>query len=99
MRRADRNKRKKRWPKVVLIILALFVVGIGAYVFSIYQNTKSTINDDMHEPVTTIDTTLTKKKIKAKEPLNILLLGIDAEKGERGRSDALMVLTLQPKTD
>lgn len=99
MGRADRNKRKKRWPKVVLIILALFVVGIGAYVFSIYQNTKSTVNDDMHEPVTTIDTTLTKKKVKAQEPLNILLLGIDAEEGEKGRSDAIMILTLQPKSD
>src|SRR5690625_1971145 len=53
----------------------------------------------MHDPVETIDTDLTKKKLKATERINVLLLGIDAEGNQKGRSDALMVMQLNPKTD
>src|SRR5690625_6168887 len=53
----------------------------------------------MHNPVETIDTSLTKKKIKATEPINVLLLGIDALENQRGRSDAIMIMQLQPNDD
>lgn len=53
----------------------------------------------MHDPVETIDTDLTKRKVKATEPLNILLLGIDSDEGQKGRSDAIMVMRLLPETD
>src|SRR5699024_5930160 len=42
---------------------------------------------------------LTKKKVKGDEPLNILLMGIDTEESDQGRSDALMVLSLDPGQD
>ncbi|MGM8365238.1 LCP family glycopolymer transferase [Virgibacillus sp. W0181] len=99
MSRIERKKSKKRWLKIPLIIIGLFVLGVGIYAFSVYNNAKNTVNEKMHEPVESIDTSITKKKIKGTEPLNILLLGIDAESGERGRSDALMILTLEPKSD
>lgn len=99
MNRSDRKRSKKRWLKVVLIIIGLFVFGIGMYVYSVYSNAKNTVNDKMHEPVDSIDTDITKEKISATEPLNILLLGIDATSGEKGRSDAIMILTLDPNSD
>src|SRR5699024_12248826 len=39
------------------------------------------------------------KKVKATEPLNILLLGVDARESDKGRSDALIVLSLDPQND
>src|SRR5690625_4339410 len=53
----------------------------------------------MHDPVESIDLDITKKKIKATEPLNILLMGIDTKESDKGRSDALMVLSLDPQND
>ncbi|MEI3605344.1 LCP family protein [Pseudogracilibacillus sp. SE30717A] len=99
MRRSDRRKPKRLWLKIPLIIVGILVLGIGGYVFSVYSNAKNTVNDKMHDPVETIDTDLTKKKLQATEPLNVLLLGIDAEEGQAGRSDAIMVMQLDPITD
>ena len=98
-KRKNRNKPKRTWLKVTLIVVAVLVLSVGGYVLSIYNNAKSTVNDKMHEAVDTIDTSVTKKKVAATEQLNILLLGTDAQSGERGRSDALMVLSLDPKND
>src|SRR5690625_653701 len=98
-KRKNRNKPKRTWLKISLIVVLVLVLGIGGYVLSIYNNAKSTVNDKMHEAVNAIDTGLTKKKVAATEPLNILLLGIDSQSSESGRSDALMVLSLDPKND
>lgn len=99
MKRSERKKSRKLWLKIPLAIILILVLGGGAYAFSIYNNAKSTVNDKINEPVDTIDTKKAKKKMKATEPLNILLLGVDQRGGDRGRSDALMVLSLNPKED
>src|SRR5699024_2954560 len=73
--------------------------GIGAYAFSVYNNAKKTVNQQMHDPVESIDSKLTKKKLNDTDTLNVLLLGIDAHENEAGRSDAIMIMRLNPKTD
>lgn len=95
--RSNKKKSKKLWLKIPLIVVLLLVLGTGIYAFSVYNNAKKTVNDKMHDPVESIDLDLTKKKMKATEPLNILLMGIDTEESDDGRSDALMVLSLDPK--
>lgn len=98
MRRSERKKRRRLWLKIPLAIVILIVLGIGSYAFYLYQSTKSVV-DDMHDPIETIDTALTKKKLQATEPINVLLLGIDAEGDTKGRSDAIMVMNLDPQSD
>lgn len=101
MKRRERKKSKKLWLKIPLIIILVIVLGIGGYAFSVYQNAKKTVNDRMHDPVETIDTELTKKKLQDTEKINILLLGIDSEGegNQQGRSDAMMVMRLDPEKD
>ena len=99
MKRSERKKPRRLWLKIPVIIVILLVLGVGAYAFSVYNNAKNTVNEKMHDPVETIDTKLTKEKLKATEPLNVLLLGIDSEDDQRGRSDAIMVMQLDPITD
>lgn len=95
---ATKNK-KKKWIKIIFIIILVFILAIGGYVYSIYHNAKQTVNDTIHEDVETIDTSVTKKKVNDKKPLNILLLGVDQRANDSGRSDALMVLSLNPTDD
>lgn len=100
--RAERKRSKKpmkRWIKVLLIGVAVLVLGTGTYAYSIYNSAKKAVDDKMHEQIEAIDTGLTKKKLAETERLNVLLLGIDAAEGEAGRSDALMILSLDPKND
>ncbi|API92978.1 MULTISPECIES: LCP family protein [Virgibacillus] len=99
MKRRERKKSRKLWLKIPLAIILVLILGAGGYAFSIYNNAKSTVNDKINEPIDTIDTKVAKKKVKATESLNILLLGIDERDGDRGRSDALVVLSLNPKED
>ncbi|MGR9048644.1 LCP family glycopolymer transferase [Halobacillus faecis] len=92
-------KVKGKWWKIPALVLFLIVVAGGGYLFSVYSSAKNTVNDKMHEEVKAIDHNLTKKKIEKKEPLHILLLGVDEREGDRGRSDALMVLSVDPNNN
>ncbi|WP_340002268.1 LCP family protein [Oceanobacillus sp. FSL K6-0127] len=98
-RKSNQKKSRKLWLKIPLILIGVIVLGVGAYAISIYNNVAKTVNEKMHEPVDSIDREATKKKMKATEKLTILLLGIDSQEGTSGRSDALMVLSLDPTDD
>ncbi|WP_099159579.1 LCP family protein [Virgibacillus ndiopensis] len=100
MKRSDKRKKPKRlWLKISLAVILVLVLGVSAYAFSIYNNAKDTVNEKMHENVSSIDQKVGKKKISEQMPLNILLLGVDKRPGDSGRSDALMVLSLDPKNN
>jgi len=98
MRRSKQRKGKK-WLKVISAIIAVIVLAVGAYAFYLYSSAKKLVNDDMHNPVDAIDTSMTKEKLKKTDVINVLLLGIDAEDNQVGRSDAIMVMQLDPKDD
>lgn len=97
--RSNKKKSKKLWLKIPIIVIIVVLLGVGTYAFMVYNNVKKTVNDKMHDPVSSIDLGLAKGKIKGTEPLNILLMGIDTEESDKGRSDALMVLSVDPKKD
>ncbi|MDX8047144.1 LCP family protein [Gracilibacillus sp. S3-1-1] len=100
MRRS--KKKKPLWLKILLgVLIAIFVVliGIAIYAYTVYDSAKKTVNDQMHNDVETIDRDLTKQKVSDQETLNILLIGNDQRPGERGRSDSLLVMTLNPKKE
>lgn len=101
MGRRERKKSRKLWLKIPLIVILVLVLAIGGYAFSVYLNAKNTVNNKMHDPVETIDTDLTKKKLQDTEKINILLLGIDSEGegNQKGRSDAILVMQLDPEED
>ncbi|MGP4074639.1 LCP family glycopolymer transferase [Halobacillus sp. K22] len=100
MSRSSKLKMKKgKWWKIPLLLLAFLLIGGGVYAYTIYSGAKNTVDKKMQEQVTAIDTEVTTKKMKEKEPLNILLMGVDERSGDRGRSDALMVLSVDPENN
>lgn len=93
------DKAKKKWSiwKTLIIIALVFILAVFGYVLAVYLHAKKTVNNEMHTPVEAIDTKVGKDKLKNKDTLNILLLGIDADEGTHGRSDAMMILTVDSK--
>ncbi|MCP3028041.1 LCP family protein [Halobacillus sp. A5] len=102
MGRKDRKqskRRNKRWWKIPLIIFGILILASSALAFYLISNVRSTVNNDLHTEIDSIDSAITKKKLNNKDPLNILLLGVDERENDRGRSDTMIVLTLDPDNE
>jgi len=95
----QKKKSKKWWILTPLLILLALIVAAGIYVWSIVNNVQETVDSQMHETVESIDQEKAEQKVKAKDPINVLLLGVDQRAGDSGRSDAIIVMTLKPETD
>ena len=90
--------RTKKVLSITGLLLVLIIGSIAAYGFSIYQSAQDTVDSRIHEE---IDRNLSEKRsvevnTDEEDPLSFLLLGTDAEEGERGRSDTLIVTTVNP---
>ena len=97
-KKIDKPKKKmKWWKKTLLIVLALLIVaaGVGAY---FYADITASI-DKMQHKTKAINTSTSLGKIKAKKTIQILLIGVDERANDNGRSDALVVMNLNPKTN
>ncbi|WP_066191672.1 MULTISPECIES: LCP family glycopolymer transferase [Gracilibacillus] len=93
------KKSKKWWILTPLIIIFALILAVGIYAWSILSNVQDTFDSKMHDPLETIDMERSMEKAESGEPLNILLLGVDQEDNDIGRSDAMMVLSLKPESD
>lgn len=92
-----RKKRKRRIFATIALILLILIVSIGAYA---YYTFKSTI-DDVH---VSLDREKSEKRVESvsleeKTPISILLLGVDEREGDSGRSDTMILVTLNPNKD
>ena len=89
--------RKRKVLSITLSIIALLVIGSGIYVYSIYNSVEKTV-EQIHEPITREKSEKRVETVKfvEKDPISILLLGVDERENDRGRSDTIIVLTVNP---
>ncbi|HWJ80156.1 MAG TPA: LytR family transcriptional regulator [Niallia sp.] len=96
MSRKNKTVKKRKWLKITGIILILLVIGVGAYVYNVWHSLTTAV-DTMHQP---IERETTKRSdnlsLEKKEPFSILMLGVDERDGDSGRSDTMIVLTVNP---
>lgn len=95
-----RVKKKSRWLQVTGIIIGMILVGIGIYVYTFYTSLTNAVSV-MHEP---LKREISEKRVEevvfeAKDPLSVLLLGVDEREGDRGRSDTMVLLTVNPERE
>lgn len=93
-------KKKRKWPKYVLITLLLALIAGGIYAYSVYSNFTTTL-DTMHEPVEREQPSVERTEIvefDQQDPFSVLLLGVDEREDDRGRSDTMVVMTVNPET-
>lgn len=98
--RSDRHKPKKKMKKrkIFGIILLVLIIGAGVYAYSIYHSLTDAINT-MHNPLDRKSSREKEIHFKDKDPISVLMLGVDERKGDRGRSDTMIVLTVNPNVE
>ena len=94
--RSDKKK-KRTWVRYLLIIMALLLVTGGVYAYMVYHSLSSAV-ENMHNPSERNGSSKRTEKVslKDKTPFSALLLGVDEREGDRGRSDTMIVLTVNP---
>ncbi|MGH0590523.1 LytR family transcriptional regulator [Bacillus mycoides] len=89
--------------RIVFWILGIFgviIIGGGIYTYNIYSSVTKTL-DEVHKPLNRDENSkgTVETKVNKSEPISILLLGADERGNDKGRSDSLMVITLNPKNN
>ncbi|ANY74552.1 LCP family glycopolymer transferase [Paenibacillus ihbetae] len=98
------------WRKWWIWLLIVLVVVPAGYVTYVYQSIKSTAHQIYEEreeglppavPVTTVEQKIRVKPDKLKNadqpvPFTVLMLGVDERPNDRGRSDTLMLMAVNP---
>lgn len=97
-----KQKKKRTWLKWVgWGILFLLLVG-GGFTWYVWDKIHDTV-DIMHEPLDRDKDPKRQEEIKdifkEKKSLNILLLGVDEREGDKGRSDTMILMSLNPNTN
>jgi LCP family protein required for cell wall assembly len=89
---------KVKWLRTTLIVFScVLVIALCASLFLILEANHSLTR--IQENAISIDKKASVAKAHKGKVINILLLGVDERKHDRGRSDTLIVLSLHPKTD
>lgn len=98
MGRREQKNKKKKWPWV-LGILGVIVIGLGIYLFTVYTSFTNTL-EEIHEPIereaSDKRTTDQEVVLSDQDPFSVLLLGVDEREDDRGRSDTMVVMTINP---
>ncbi|QUG40762.1 LCP family protein [Psychrobacillus sp. INOP01] len=84
--------------KIIWItIISCLLIGGTVYATSIYKNVTTTL-ETIHEPEIRKVSNLRETEVELieKEPISVLLLGVDERDADVGRSDTIIVLTVNP---
>jgi polyisoprenyl-teichoic acid--peptidoglycan teichoic acid transferase len=99
--RLGRKKRRtKRFVRFTFLLVLLFTIGGAAYyAFDIFYSAKQA-TDNIYEKISSDEQSTSQQNIRVtKDPFTILLVGIENQDGGTGRSDVLMLATVNPRTE
>lgn len=92
----------KKWLKITIWTFSLLILGTAGYGIYLYQSVKSTA-EQIYEPRNPVKpVSITDKDgglpvdLNSKEPFNALILGVDERPNDSGRSDTIIVLSVNP---
>ena len=98
-----RQARKKgKWVRwLAIIAIAILLIGGGVFLY-VWDKVDDTITA-MHDPLARDSDPDRQKELasifKDNKSVNILLLGVDERPGDKGRSDTIILLSINPNTD
>ena len=92
-------KKLALWQKILLSLFILLLVSIGGAYFYIHNLLDKTEKVEINEENLGITPENKEIAVKNKEVTNIALFGVDAQNGKTGRSDAIMILSIDKDHD
>lgn len=92
------NKQKKAKRSWLSVFLKLTIIAGALYLLVLFPKATSTL-DEIHEPLVREASPKREEKIvlENKDPISVLLLGVDEREDDRGRSDTMVVLAINPE--
>lgn len=102
--KSDQRKtnKQRKWLYWIGGILAVFILAVAVYAYYVYDKASDTAAG-IHTPLARDQLPERQANLKSivreTKPLNILLLGVDQRPGDKGRSDTMILLSLNPKTE
>ncbi|GAB6431270.1 MULTISPECIES: polyisoprenyl-teichoic acid--peptidoglycan teichoic acid transferase TagU [Bacillus] len=90
---------KKKIVIWIISIIAFLIIAGGGYAYYVYSNVSKTL-DTVHQPLKRDKSDKREEQvdISNQKPISILMMGVDQREKETGRSDSLILFTLNPKT-
>ncbi|SDM70107.1 LCP family protein [Bacillus sp. OK048] len=97
--RKKKTKKKSKWLRYSLFTFFIILVGGGLYFYNAYNDVANAVNK-MNKPISReiSDKREEKVEFEKKDPISILMVGIDEREGDHGRTDSMLVLTVNPET-
>jgi len=95
----NKNNKWSFWLKMLGAIILVLFIAVGGYAYYVYNSLSQAV-DTMQEPIERekSEKRLEPVTLEQKQPFSVLLLGVDEREGDRGRSDTLIVVTVNPDT-
>ncbi|MEH7012121.1 LytR family transcriptional regulator [Neobacillus niacini] len=93
-----RKRRRLNWRNIIRLFLFIILIAGGVYGFSVYKSINNAVAT-MHEPLDGKQSKVKPEALKKKEPFSVLMLGVDEREGDKGRSDTMIVLTVNPNNN
>ncbi|WP_419954330.1 LytR family transcriptional regulator [Neobacillus niacini] len=94
-----KKRRRLKWRNIIGLLLFIMLIAGGLYGFTVYNSFNKAVAT-MHEP---LEDQQSKEKqpeaLKKKEPFSVLMLGVDEREGDSGRSDTMIVLSVNPNNN
>lgn len=85
---------KKIMLRIGLVVIGLVII-VGATGFYIYHQVVKTTST-IYQPIEKTTKRIAPLNMNEKNPFSVLLLGVDKRPGDQGRSDSLMIMTVNP---
>ncbi len=96
--RKKKRKRKKNWKRIIGVLSLLMIMAGCTYGVSFYQSMTGAV-DSMYKETETTEMREEEISLEELEPFSVLLLGVDERQGDKGRSDSIMVLAVNPEKE
>ena len=96
MEKRYKVKKRRKLRKWVVMTLMIFIIAVCGYIGTQYYSFQNALSK-MNEPEEGKAAVPQVDKKLVSEPFSVLLLGIDEREHDSGRSDTMIVLTVNPK--
>ncbi|CAH0316261.1 LCP family protein [Peribacillus simplex] len=91
----SKSEKQIKWRKFTFIGMVLLLLIGGSFGYSIYRVVAKSV-DHIYKPLH--GESSKQQPLSTHDPITILLLGVDERSGDVGRSDSMIVITVNPET-